>query len=118
MLAASDRSQTIISSDDQLLKILDNIGSLDENDQSFISERKTLNYMRQLCNDRPVADICDRFRKFFDPELIKILENLLEVNPYYRRPISELIQSPLFDTIRVESLERPAESILSLNIDK
>ena len=62
-------------------------------------------------------DICDKFRKF-DPELVKILQNLLEVNPYFRRPISELIKSPLFDNIRVESLEKPAQFAIQLNVDK
>ena len=48
MLAASDRSQSIISSDDQLLKILSSTKSLYANDQSFISEAETQKYMHQL----------------------------------------------------------------------
>lgn len=47
-----------------------------------------------------------------------ILQNLLELNPYYRKPISELLKSPIFDKIRVASLERPAEGVINMDVDR
>ena len=56
--------------------------------------------------------------KDVSPELLKILRNLLELNPYYRKSVSELLKSPLFDKIRVPSLEQPAEGIINLKVDQ
>ena len=54
----------------------------------------------------------------FNKELLIVLANLLEINPYYRKPVSELIKSPIFDKIRVPSLEKPAEGVINLEVDK
>ena len=45
MKKASDTGEKIISSTDQLLKILDKVGCLDENDKSFVTEESVLGYL-------------------------------------------------------------------------
>jgi hypothetical protein len=45
------------------------------------------------------------------------LVNLLQINPYYRKPVSELIKSPIFESIRVPELEKPADGRIMFEID-
>ena len=45
MRQASDTSEKIISSTDQLMKILEKVGSLDENDKSFVTDANVLGYL-------------------------------------------------------------------------
>ena len=40
------------------------------------------------------------------------------MNPYYRKPVSELIKSPIFESIRVPALEKPADGRIMLEIDR
>ena len=100
-----------------MIRILELIDCPDKYDKSFITEGSAENYLSQLSEGRPVELIMQRFKNF-NKELLRILANLLEINPYYRKPVSELIKSPIFDKIRVPSLEKPAEGIINLDIDR
>lgn len=41
-----------------------------------------------------------------DPELIRVLQQMLEFNPYFRPTASQLIESKVFDKIRVPKNEK------------
>jgi len=41
-----------------------------------------------------------------NPDLLKVLEQMLEINPYFRPTASQLIESKVFDKIRVPRNEK------------
>ena len=43
-----------------------------------------------------------------DDDLIVLLENMLEFNPYFRQQASEILKANIFDKIRDPKLEMPA----------
>ena len=43
---------------------------------------------------------------------------MLEFNPYYRATAAECLKSPIFDSLRVKSLEEPAGAQLHLGCDE
>jgi len=51
-------------------------------------------------------------------ELLDILEQMLEFNHYYRPTARELISNPIFEKIRIESIEEPAPHKIVIDIDK
>lgn len=106
MRKAASNDDRIIDSKDQLIKIIKTLQPQDDNDKSFITDSSAKKYIEKLSKgkDQRASNIRKHFQEF-NPELLKILFNLLEVNPYYRLPITELLKSPIFDKIRASSLE-------------
>jgi len=49
-----------------------------------------------------------------NPELIKIISSLLEFNPNFRLSASELLQNPIFDSIRDLKMEKDPHSKIFL----
>jgi len=52
-----------------------------------------------------------------DPAMAKIVEKLLQFNPYLRTSAHDLLKLPLFDKIRDPELEKPANHKINLEID-
>lgn len=50
-------------------------------------------------------------------ELINMLEQMLQFNPYYRPTAKELLKSKIFDKIRCEDLEKSAPFKILIDID-
>ena len=74
-------------------------------------------YIKELIGGTTSESLLKRFKEF-SPNLLDILGNLLEINPFYRKPVSELLKSPQFDSIRNEPLERPASDVIRLEFDE
>ena len=53
---------------------------------------------------------------FANPELLKMLESMLEFNPYFRLTAEEALKSKVFDGIRIQAFERPSPVQIKLNI--
>ena len=47
----------------------------------------------------------------------ELLQNLLCFNPYFRWSVDECLQSPIFDDIRSEELEKSATHMIKLEVD-
>ena len=52
-----------------------------------------------------------------NPELVKILEYLIKVNPYNRSTAFEILKSPLFDKMKNEITKSKVFKKLQINID-
>jgi serine/threonine protein kinase len=53
-----------------------------------------------------------------NPELIKILCQMLEFNPYFRPSAKQLLKNKLFDEIRNPNNEKRAEFKIKISADK
>mmetsp|Transcript_32118 Transcript_32118/g.49116 ORF Transcript_32118/g.49116 Transcript_32118/m.49116 type:complete len:99 (+) Transcript_32118:403-699(+) len=51
------------------------------------------------------------------PDLVKLIQSMLEFNPHFRQSAKELLRSPIFDKIRRPEMEKAASSKLSLAVD-
>ena len=100
-----------------MIKIIQRSRSPTEEDLSFVTDDYAEKYIKDLISGTTSESLIQKFQEF-SPHLLEILGNLLEINPYYRKPVSELLKSPLFDSIRNEPLERPASEIIRLDIDE
>lgn len=83
-----------------MMQILSLLGKPDELDKSFISDSAAKDFIEQLGQGFSLKTLLNHFEGV-NPELLAILANLLELNPYFRKPVSELLKSPVFDSIRV-----------------
>lgn len=108
-----------VSSDDQLLKILEVLGAPEEADCEFISSEWTRNYLQKIKrnNTTPVDSLREKFQDC-SPELVDLLKAMLQFNPEKRLSAMEYIQMPLFDDIRDASLEVTKSKKLNLKVDQ
>ena len=90
----------IVSSNDQLQKINEFIGKLNENDLSFIQDQAGKQYAESIISNEPKKNLIKKF-KLTDPELVKILKQLVEFNPKNRVSAQKCLKNPIFDKIRV-----------------
>lgn len=70
---------TRISENDQLIKIFDQIGQLNGNDFSFLSDKTAIEYAEQVSSQRKGTTLSKRFSES-SPETVEMLESLLEFN--------------------------------------
>ena len=75
---------------------------------SFIMEEDTANYQNQLVSPEPKKKVLKSVFPHTSSGLLKILQDLLEFNPNFRVTAENCLQNPLFDAVRVQSLELPA----------
>ena len=68
-----------------------------------------------------MADEKDYFKKRFfhtSPELIHILESMLQFNPVLRPTAKELLKNPIFDKMRVSENELSSPHKIVIDIDQ
>lgn len=111
-----DSDTTRISENDQLIKIFDQLGQLDGNDFSFLSDKTAIEYAEQVSSQRKGQTLSKRFSES-SSEIVEILEALLEFNQQFRVSAKELLKHKIFDDIRVERLERGAPYQIHLLCD-
>lgn len=135
-------SSDCVSQNDQMRVIVRKLShQLGEQDLSFISREDSLTYIKNICketevfkrnevvngmteydpNPKPAAMNTYEFAKELQdiPEdMIKILESMLQFNPYMRHSASECLQSPLFEGIKISEHEIAAPSKILLEVDK
>ena len=54
---------------------------------------------------------------YTSPELLDILESMIQFNPFFRLTTKELLKKKIFDKIRQPLLEKPAPNKISVPID-
>ena len=52
------------------------------------------------------------------PQLLKLVLDMLEYNPFFRPSAKECLQNPIFDEIRVTMLERDAQEEIVTEVDE
>lgn len=102
---------------DQLRVILETIGSLSDEDVSFLSDIKSINYLNRNQVDLDKIDFQREF-PLTHPEIVRILASLLEFNPYFRMSAKELLRLKCFDPFRNPNMEKESPAKIELDIDK
>lgn len=103
----SDKNVNIVSQNDQLKKILDQLGFQDEYDLSFLTDDSAIDYHKSLCTKNARGSFKHTFPKTSDG-LLDLLTGMLEYNPCFRITAAECLKSKIFDSIRVPQFEKPA----------
>jgi serine/threonine protein kinase len=67
--------------------------------------------------EMPLTDFKTEF-KTLNPELVKILNSLIQVNPFYRPTAFELLKNPIFDEYRDKKNEQCPFNKLMVDIDQ
>ena len=86
------------SSTDQLAVIFALIGSPTDDDKSFVTDHKALEYLESF----PWTARVDLAQKYpgAPPEAVDFLNKILVFNPYFRMSLDAALQHPLFDNVR------------------
>lgn len=110
----------IVSSSDQILKINNIYGKVNDQDTAFISNVNIRDYQEQTQSPNPRQFDSFMKKKFnlSGAKLLQMLMDLLEYNPYFRPTAKECLKNPIFDSIRVQQLERDAMGEIELECDK
>jgi mitogen-activated protein kinase 1/3 len=87
-----------VSNKDQLLMIVERLGSPDAKDLEFVSDKGALSYIQSLPQRKKLA-LRDYFR-WVDPQVLSFLEGCLVFNPNYRWTIAQCLVHPIFKDIR------------------
>ena len=107
----SSTEANIVSSDDQIIIINEKFGKLDQDVLSFISNENIYDYQMKVLSDKPhqfEKGVKNMFNSC-SPQLLKLVLDMLEYNPFFRPSAKECLQNPIFDEIRVTMLERDAQ---------
>ena len=95
------------SKNDQLNVIFDVIGSPNEEDKSYVSDSKALEYLNGF-SKRERVDLHKMYPGAGE-EAIDLLNKILVMNPYFRISIAEMLEHPFFDGCRKAEKELVAE---------
>lgn len=99
---------------DQLRIILGKLGKLNDDDTAFISAPEALKYLMKNNKDVPTAPftngqkmnpIRSKFAAIQTPGLVNMLDRMLQFNPGFRPTAHELLQHPMFDSVREPAKE-------------
>ena len=99
---------------DQVKVILKTLGLQSDSDLSFITSNHAVRYVRDLeesytTDDKNLQSVqslrekCQELRQQISPkrqQMVDILENLLQLNPYFRMTAYECLQNRIFDKYR------------------
>ena len=91
-----------------MAKIIKVIGKLGEKDKTFVSDKRSLKYLKMFKSEQ--EHIVSYSKKFplTDGGLIRVLDKMLAFNPDLRSTAEQLVADPYFDDIREPSCEQPA----------
>ena len=93
------------SSTDQLNVIFEVIGTPSEEEASFVTDAKAIEYLKTFTT-RTRVDFRDLYPAA-TKDAIDLLNRMLVFNPYFRITVNEAIASPFFESIR----DRPKEAL-------
>ena len=89
---------------DQLSMILSVLGSPTEQDISFISDPKAIQYIQGFTKFSPV-NFYDKYKGAPQPA-IEFLKKCLTFNPFFRVTLNEAIKDPIFDEVKTNLSEK------------
>ena len=107
-----------IDESDQIFKITNKVDINPDTDYSHFTDEQQIKYFKEIKNlSTRESPMRDQYPETSD-ELHDVLKQLLEFNHYYRPTARELLANPIFDKIRIESIEEPAPHKIVIDIDK
>lgn len=117
MKSSGNQKRNIVSKNDQLKMILEILGDQNSEDTSFVSDQSALDYIHTLRPDTCKIEFKKEF-PFTTPEILDILQSMLEFNPKFRGSASQLLKSKVFDKIRKPEMEVAAPFQIKLAVDQ
>jgi serine/threonine protein kinase len=105
-----------IDSKDQLRCVLKCLGNPTESLGTWSDENEVVikKYLQSILKTRPLDSY---FTKEVKSEFMEILRQMLTFNPHKRPTAAQLLQNPMFDSIRNPSNEKPASHKITMDID-
>ena len=93
------------------------LGKQSEDDLSFLTDEPVIQYIKTLEGSQDKKN--NFFEKFpnSDKQLIKLVAEILQLNPFYRCSAAEAIKLKLFDEVREPQIEKSAPYKIKLEID-
>ena len=103
------------SQTDQLNLIFDVLGTPSEEDCSFVTDSKALEYLKAF----PYKKRADLSEKYWTatPEAIDFLNKILLFNPFFRMTIDECLDHPFLEKVRDPSREIVASQPIKLEVE-
>lgn len=103
------------SNTDQLSVIFDIIGTPSEDETSFVTDQKALEYLKTFTSRKKK----DLSKKYPGAELtgIDLLMRMLNFNPFLRPSVNECLEHPFFDEVRDKSNEINSNTSPQLDFD-
>jgi len=104
------------SSTDQLNVIFDIIGTPNEEEKSFVTDAKALEYLKTF-NTRPRVDFAEMYPAA-GKDAIDLINKMLLFNPYFRISTDEALAHPFFESIRDKTKEITSKEPIILSFEK
>lgn len=104
------------SSTDQLNIIFQKLGTPSEDDRSFVTDQKAIEYLDAF----PECDRLD-FKEIYKgggEDALDLLNKFLQFNPYFRISIDDWLEHPFLADVRKEELEKSAEELIDFEFEK
>ena len=114
--AKEERKGFPFSKNDQLAVIFEVIGSPEEDDKSFVTDQKALEYLNAF-PQRPKTDL-NKLYPGAGEEAIDLLSKILVFNPYFRLSVEEALAHPFFKKVRKTDKEINAEKEIQIEFEK
>jgi len=103
------------SNSDQLNVIFDVIGVPNEEEMSFVTDAKALEYLKTFA-PRKRIDFKTRYPAAGD-EALDLLNKMLVFNPFFRISINDCLEHPFLQAVRDKSIETLAPGIVKMDFE-
>eukprot|EP01022_Parablepharisma_sp_SALTPOND_P018883 TRINITY_DN3148_c0_g1_i1.p2 TRINITY_DN3148_c0_g1~~TRINITY_DN3148_c0_g1_i1.p2 ORF type:complete len:535 (-),score=66.93 TRINITY_DN3148_c0_g1_i1:3261-4865(-) len=103
------------SNSDQLNVIFDVIGTPNEEEMSFVTDTKALEYLKTFA-PRKRVDFKARYPAAGD-DAIDLLNKMLVFNPFFRITVDDCLNHPFLASVRDKSLEKLAPEVVKLGFE-
>jgi len=104
------------SSTDQLNVIFDIVGTPSEEEKSFVTDAKALEYLKSF-TPRPRVDFTELYPAA-GKDAIDLINKMLLFNPYFRIAVQEALSHPFFEGVRDKSKEITTTEAIMLSFEK
>lgn len=91
--------------------------NLQKHDFSHLTSEESISYVNQMNGCKKEKTLGEIF-KDSNHELVYIMEQMLEFNPYFRPSAKELLQNKIFDSVRIKSNEKNAAHAVVIKVDR
>ena len=105
-----------VGQSDQLNVIFDVIGTPSEEDYSFVTDAKALEYLASF-TERPRVDLKKMYPAAGD-EAIDLLNKMLVFNPYFRPKLEDCLKHPFLEAVRKSEHEHVSKATIELPFEK
>ena len=111
--AEMDLKNPLTTPNDQLNKILDVFGKLNDDELNFLKDNNSEEYVRALAKKGTRINFHKKFPAS-DANAIDLLEKLLAFNPFSRISAGDALRHPYFKNVRNSALEKDIENPVML----